>query len=506
VKKTFFLLAFFVVLAVVIKLMYPEILTSDETSEPQQQRSLRFGLSTAPVSLDPRFATDAVSVRISRLLYRALVDFDDNLRPTPDLATWEVLSPTHYRFHLTDDGRQFHDGSRLTANDVKATYDFILDEKNASPHRGSLKFITEIEIPDANTIDFLLDKPDTLFPGRLMVGILPADLIARQHPFNKQPVGSGRFELVKWPQTSHLYLKRLRDGQVVEFLEVKDPFVRVLKLASGELDILQNELSQELIKSLQDRPEVEVTTRSGTNFSYIGFNLQDSVTGQFAVREAIAYAINREEIISRVLGNAARKASSFLLPPTHWAGHSGLPSYSYNPDKARALLAPLGFTVEKPLKLSYKTSSNPLRIRIATVMQQQLAQVGIDMDLRTYDWGTFYGDIKAGRFQIYTLSWVGIKMPDIFRYVFHSSAIPPGGANRGRLNHPEIDALIEQAEAAPTLEEQATLYRQLQELLFKELPYVPLWYEDHVLATRKSVKGYRLAADGNYDGLNTVIW
>ena len=521
-KKTslLILLAFFLVLAVIIKFMYPESLTPEDGSELQQQQnltpedgsklqqqqSLRFGLSTAPVSLDSRFATDAVSVRINRLLYRALVDFDENLRPTHDLATWELLSETHYRFHLTDNGRQFHDGTRLTAHDVKATYDFILDEKNASPHRGSLKIITQIEVPDADTIDFILDKPDTLFPGRLMVGILPAALIDRQHPFNKQPVGSGRFEFVKWPQSSHLYLKRQRDGQLIEFLEVKDPFVRMLKLASGELDILQNELSQELVASLQNRPEIKVTTRAGTNFSYIGFNLQDSVTGQFAVREAIAYAINREDIIKSVLGSAARKASSFLLPPTHWAGHPGLPSYSYSPDKARALLVPLGFTVEKPLKLSYKTSSNPLRIRIATVMQQQLAEVGIDMDLRTYDWGTFYGDIKVGRFQMYTLSWVGIKMPDIFRYVFHSSAIPPNGANRGRLNHSEIDALIERAEAAKTLDEQAALYRQLQELLFKELPYVPLWYEDHVLATGQSINGYRLAADGNYDGLNTVTW
>jgi peptide/nickel transport system substrate-binding protein len=192
------------------------------------------------------------------------------------------------------------------------------------------------------------------------------------------------------------------------------------------------------------------------------------------------------------------------LPPTHWAGHPGLPAYAYNPDKARALLAQAGFTKSNPLKLSYKTSNNPFRIRIATVIQQQLVDVGIDMDLRTYDWGTFYGDIKAGRFQLYSLSWVGIKMPDIFRYVFHSSAVPPNGANRGRLDNPKIDALIEQAEAATTYEAGAALYRELQVALFNDLPYVPLWYEDHVLATRQRVSGYTLAPDGNYDGLNSV--
>ncbi len=473
--------------------------------EPQQQ-NLRFILSNAPVSLDPRFATDATSTRINRLLYRALVDFDDNLRPISDLATWEQITPTHYRFHLGESGRVFQNGLRLTAYDVKATYDFILEPNNASPHRGSLNLIQQINVQDADTVDFILNKPDVLLPGRLVVGIVPATLIDTQHPFYKQPVGSGRFEFIQWPQSTRLVLRRYRDGQRFEFLEVKDPVVRVLKLVRGEVDMLQSDLSPELLRWLTSRPEVKVSKGQGTNFTYLGFNLQDAITGQFTVREAIAYAINREEIIRYLLGGAARLASSFLLPPTHWAGHPGLPSYTYNPDKARALLAQAGFTQENPLELSYKTSSsNPFRIRIATVIQQQLAQVGIKMDLRSYDWGTFYGDIKAGRFQMYSLAWVGIKMPDIFRYVFHSNAVPPGGANRGRLNHPKIDALIEEAEAATTLEAGAIVYRELQVALFNALPYIPLWYEDHVLATRQYVSGYTLAADGNYDGLNTVI-
>jgi peptide/nickel transport system substrate-binding protein len=474
-------------------------------SKQSQDDSLRFGLSAAPVSLDPRFATDATSTRINRLLYRALVDFDKSLRPVPELATWEQLSPIHYRFHLGNNGREFHDGTHLTANDVKVTYDFILDKKNASPHRGSLKYLKQIQVQDTDTIDFILSKPDTLFPGRLMVGIVPAALINKEHPFNKQPVGSGEFEFTKWPQSSHLYLKRRKDKQIVEFLEIKDPIVRALKLVRGEIDLLQNDLSPEMITWLDNRSEVKVTRGQGTNFSYLGFNLQDHITGQFAVREAIAYAINRKDIIRYLLGDAARTASSFLLPATHWAGYQGLPTYSYNPKKARALLAKVGFSKQNPLKLSYKTSNNPFRIRIATVIQQQLAKVGIDLDLRSYDWGTFYGDIKAGRFQTYSLSWVGIKTPDIFHYVFHSDAIPPNGANRGRLKNPKIDALIEQAETATSLDVQAKYYRDLQLELFKELPYVPLWYEDHVLVVRKQVSGYTLAADGNYDGLKTVI-
>ncbi|MBE9562865.1 MAG: ABC transporter substrate-binding protein, partial [Proteobacteria bacterium] len=419
---------------------------------------------------------------------------------TPDLATWQELTPTHYRFTLNAERQKFHNGMRLTAHDVKATYEFILDADNASPHRGSLTLINQINIQDDDNIDFIIDKADILFPGRLVVGILPASLIKEQHAFNKLPIGSGELKLLDWPQSGRLFLTRLSDGQVIEFLEVKDSLVRSLKLVRGELDIIQNDLSPELLNWLEQRSEIKIAKRQGSNFSYFAFNMQDTVTKQFAVREAIAYAINREEIIHYVLGNAARPASSFLLSSSHWAGHPGLPNYKYDPIKAKALLEQIGG--EKPLKISYKTSNNATRIRIATIIKQQLSEVGIDMDLRTYDWGTFYGDVKAGRFQTYSLAWVGIKMPDIFRYVFHSSSIPAnGGANRGLLNNPNIDRLIEQAEQATNLDDAAVLYRDLQAEFFKELPYIPLWYEDHVLATRQRIEGYTLAADGNYDSL-----
>jgi len=467
-------------------------------------QAIRFGLAAAPVTLDPRFATDAISARINRLLYQALVDFDPQLRPVPDLATWEIITPTHYRFQLNPDRAPFHNGSPLTAHDVKATYDFILAKENASPFRGSLTAIQQIQVIDENTVDFILQQADTLFPGRLMVGIVPQALIEAAHPFNKQPIGNGAFQFVKWPQPNQLYLTRLRDGQPFEFTEIKDPVVRVLKLVRGEIDLLQNDLSPELVAWLAKQPQIKVDKGQGSNFTYLGFNLEEPVTQQLVVRQAIAYALNREEIIHYVLGNAARPATSFLLPPTHWAGHANLPSYTYDPEQARALLAKIGITPDNPLTLTYKTSNNPFRVRIATVIQHQLAKVGINIDLRTYDWGTFYGDIKSGRFQLYSLSWVGIKMPDIFRYVFHSNMMPPNGANRGRLNHPTIDQLIDQADSATTLTEQAKHYRALQVLLNQELPYVALWYEDHVSASQQAINGYTLAADGNYDGLKTV--
>jgi len=465
--------------------------------------TLRFGLASMPVTLDPRFATDAASERINRLLYRRLVDFDESSMPVADLATWNKLSPTHYRFVLGDNGRQFSDGTHLEARDVKATYEYILDANNASPHRISLSHIEKIEAIDDNTIDFYLTRADALFPGRLIIGIVPYNMIEQQHPLNRQPVGSGAFRLLSWPDSTRIELARLADGQHIEFIHVPDPTVRVLKLLRGEIDMLQNDLPPELVTYLGQQRDLHVQKGAGSNFVYLGFNMDDETVGRLEVRQAVAHAIKRSDIIKYVLGNAAHTANA-LLPPDHWAGNPDIPTYMYSPDLARGLLHKAGYDEKHPPHIVYKTSSDPFRLRLATIIQQQLAEVGIEVELRSYDWGTFYGDIKAGNFQMYSLMWVGIKIPDIFHYVFHSSAVPPQGANRGHFISRIADELIETAEADDDIVDQAEHYRELQEYLHEQLPYVPLWYEDHVFISRNDVSGYKIAKDGNYDGLKDV--
>ena len=468
-----------------------------------QDEVIRFGLASSPANLDPRYATDATSARINRLLYQRLVDFDEQMRPVPALASWELLSPTHYRFHLTPGRTRFHDGSPLTAHDVSATYRSILDPDKPSAHAGTLKLIESITVLDDDTLDFFLNRADPLFPGYLITGLLPAEGINNNYPFHETPLGSGPFRLQAWPQPGRLSLTRIADNQVIEFQTIGDPTVRVLKLLRGEIDILQNDLPAELLSYLTDQQAIQVNFDKGSNFAYIGFNLNDPVTGRLAIRKAIAHAIDREAIIRYLLGGAARPANA-LLPTDHWAGNPALSPLAFDPDRSRALLAAAGYTEDQPLQITYKTSTDPVRIRIATVIQQQLHDVGIDMQLQSYDWGTFYGDIKAGRFQLYSLAWVGIKTPDIFRYAFHSSSLPPEGANRGHLAAPQIDNFIEAAEQGTTLEVQAAAYRQVQASLLQQLPYIPLWYEDHVFAARKDISGYQLSYDGNYDALRDI--
>jgi peptide/nickel transport system substrate-binding protein len=464
--------------------------------------AIRMGLANAPLNLDPRFATDATSERLNRLLYQRLVEFDANSRPKPGIADWEVINPLRYRFTLNERAAGFSNGQKLHAKDVVATYRQVLDPALASPKQASLKRIASVDLVDEHRVDFHLLRADPLFPAYLTLDILPAQLIERDHDFSRKPVGSGQFDLIDWPQPGELHLKRRTDGQVFQFVTVNNPTVRVLKLLRDEIDLLQNDLSPELVGYLRAQRALHVEQRPGSNYTYIGFNLEDPVTGDRRVRQAIAHAIDRRAIIQWVMQGAARPAES-LFPPEHWASNQ-LNAYEYNPDKARKLLAELEYSDSHPLKLTYKTSSDPFRLRLATVIQSQLKAVGIEVDLRSYDWGTFFGDIKQGNFQLYSLSWVGIRTPDIYRDIFASDALPPRGANRGRYASTRVDQLLSLAEQASDLTEQAELYHQVAAEIHRDLPYIPLWYEHQLAAQGSRISGYQLMSDGNYDGLAQV--
>lgn len=480
------------------------------------QAQIKMGVSQRPRSLDPRQATDALSSRVNRLIYRQLVDFNESFEPVPDLATWQQLSPVHYRFKLQA-GNVFHTGEPVQAADVVATYQSVLDVATGSPHRGSLKGIDSVVAVSALEVDFILKAPDALFVGRLLLGILPEVRIKQQHDFQQHPIGSGACRFVM-ANEQKLVLQR-PDGVQLVFLPVKDATVRVLKLQKGELDWIQNDLSPELVQYCDAHPQLKVHWHQGTSFGYMGFNFEDPLLSQLACRQAIAHGIDRQAIIKALFNDHARLASG-LLVPEHWAGGRGLTQYEYNPEKAKKLLASCTLpqqngdanksdadsantTTNPPglVELSFKTSSDPTRIRLATIYQAQLKKIGIQLNIQSYDWGTFYNDIKQGRFQLYSLAWVGVKSPDIFQYVYSSDAIPPKGANRGRFRDALSDELIQKALNAQDLAAQAQLYKQLQSRIHETLASMPLWYEDQYAITRQSLAGYQLYADGRFDGI-----
>ena len=463
-------------------------LTACHKQEANQRQDIRFAVAQAPINLDPRYATDAASARVNRLLYRSLVGFDAGSKPIADLATWQIISPTHYRFSLGKAGRTFHDGSQLRAKDVQATYETLLALKD-SPLSAEFTNISRIQSLDDNVLDFYLKAADSAFPSKLIIGILPEIQITKGRDFSHHPLGSGALAFVRWTNT--LELKRVADSQAITLLEVKDPTVRILKLMRGEVDILQGDLPPELVRYLKTQPNINVTESNGANFSYLGFNLQDKTLANLKVRQAIAHAINRPEIIKQALVGGTREAGA-ILPPEHWAGNKKLESYAYNPALSKQLLKEAG--VELPLHLVYKTSTDAQRVRLATIIQAQMAEVGIALEIKSLDWGTFFEDVKQGHFQLFGLTWVGINTPDIYAKAFGSDNAPPKGFNRGRFSDAQLDALLVKQD-----------WKAATNLIHQQLPYVPLWYEGQFAATRENISQYVPKPDGNWDDLANVV-
>lgn len=462
-----------------------------------QPGAIVFALATAPATLDPRLAGDAVSERVNALLYEPLLRLDEQGRAQPAMADWEQPEALRYRLRLRPERAPFWDGRLPQAEDVVATYRSLLRAEFGSPHAGALAALAEVVAVDADTVDFILARPDAEFPARLTVGIAPA-ASAGAGALARRPVGSGPFEFLGWREDGGVELRRRVDGQAFHLVPVPDPTMRVLKLLRGEAHLLQNDLPAELFDYLATRPGVSLRQVPGITFAYLGFNLADPVLARPEVRRAIAHAIDREAIIRHLFGGRATPAES-VLRPAHWAGAHDLPAYAHDPARALAYLRLLGYGPERPLRLSYKTSTDPFRLRIAHVLQSQLAAVGIELQVVSHEWGTFFADIRGGRFQLYSLAWVGVNTPDILRYAFHSSALPPAGANRGGYRSAAVDALLD---AAAGLEPQAAagLYAAVQRQVHADLVYVPLWYEANVAVSR-GVEGYVPRFDGGIGAL-----
>lgn len=481
------------------------------------QKVLVVGLESSPVHLDPRIGTDAGSSRIQQLLFRGLFRKTESGEMVPDLVeSWEQPDPVTYRFRLQR-GVRFHDGTLLEARDVCYTLQTILDPAFGSPLRGNFETIASVECPDPETVLVRLSEPDASLPVRLDVGVVPEP--ERRGLVDSRAsglVGAGPFRLLAWDPGREVRLGAFAecegggpDLREVRLKIVPDSTVRVLELRKGSIHLLQNDFQPEVVPLLERDGRFRVLKGPGTSYSYLGFNLQDPILASAGVRRAIAHAIDREAIIRHLLAGLALPATG-VLSPFHWAYEPEVRSYPYDPELARRLLDEAGYPDPdgpgpgKRFELIYKTSQNELRRRIAEAIQYQLESVGIGVSLRSYEWGTFFSDIRKGNFQIYTLTWVGVTDPDIFRYLFASESVPPNGANRGGYRNPEVDRLVKLGRGVWDRQERKKIYSQVQKILAEDLPYVSLWYTMNVAVLDKRIRGFRLMPTGDLISLRDV--
>jgi peptide/nickel transport system substrate-binding protein len=285
--------------------------------------------------------------------------------------------------------------------------------------------------------------------------------------------------------------------------------VRVLEFKKGTIDFLQNDLEPDMLPWLKQNTNAVVADHEGTTFQYIGINLSHPILKHREVRQALALAIDRPSIIRHLLKDFATPASG-LLSPINWAYNGSVAQWPFDPERAKRLLDQAGYSDPDgagPLprfRLSFKTTNLDLRKRIAEALKEQLRRVGIDLEIRTYEWGTFYSDIKKGNFHLYSLAWVGIMDPDIYYQLFHSDSMPPNGDNRGHYSNAELDHLLEQGRTATDIAQREAIYMRAQQILAEELPYIPLWWSRNVTVQNAAVKGFVPYPDGDLISLKKV--
>ena len=471
---------------------------------------LVIGIESSPSHLDPRYATDANSARISSLIYSSLLRLDDKSHLVGDLAEhWTMIDAQTYRFRIRK-GVTFHDGRALTARDVKYTYDSIMDRRNRSPKRGPLRVLKSVEQLGTQEIRFHLSEPHAPFLEHCTIGIVPVDnATPGENARGQTPPGSGPFALARINPGEKVSLKANSsywEGKPLlaglAFQIVPDAIVRVLEFKKGTIQLLQNDIEPDTLPWLEKNTDAIVETDPGTTFQYIGINLTHPILKKRNVRQALAHSIDRDGIIRHILKDQATAANG-LLSPLNWAHDDSVPHWPFDPAKARRLLDQAGYPDpdgEGPrprFKLSFKTTNIDLRRRIAETLKEQLSHVGVELEVRTYEWGTFYSDIKKGNFHLYSLAWVGIVDPDVYYNIFHSSSAPPNGDNRGSYNNPAVDRLLEQGRRESDPGRRKALYYQVQQIIHQDLPYIPLWWVKNVVVRKPQVVGFTPYPDGD---------
>ncbi|OGQ34347.1 MAG: hypothetical protein A3F16_01185 [Deltaproteobacteria bacterium RIFCSPHIGHO2_12_FULL_43_9] len=465
-------------------------------------------IEAMPTTLDPRFATDAYSQWLTSLIFDSLVRVNKNLEPEGEAASSiQMLDEKTYLFSLHPD-LVFHNGKRVTAEDVVWSYSNYVDPQVASPFAAAFKKIRTINALDKDTIKITLDQPFAPFLVDLsLLKILPKEAGSPPNPsFSKAPIGTGPFKTVLLSQSSAELERVDKSGDRIErvnFILVQDANTRFLKLKQREVDLLQNTLDLHLIPEVKKDDNLVFVSEPGITYQYLIFNFRDPILKNIKVRHAIAHAINREMIIRFLLSNAATEATSLLSPQNKYF-RSGLRHYSYDLVKAKKLLDEAGLKDpdgDGPLprfKLEYKTSNSNDATDLAQAIRDQLHSVGIEINVRTYEWGTFYQDLKTGNFQIASGRLVGITDPDIYFDIFSSSRFAPEGRNRGYYSNKELDDLLERGRVTTLFEKRRPIYDKVQEIVANEVPYLSLWYLNNVAAYRKGISGYEMYPNGSY--------
>jgi peptide/nickel transport system substrate-binding protein len=470
-------------------------------SNEVKEGSIRIALESAPKTLDPRRATDANGQRMATLLFQSFVRLGPEMEIIGDAAqTWDLTeSSLKMKLHPNI---KFSDGKELTKEDI--LFSFNEYRKEGSIFAGAYKEIKEIKVDASNKegfqVDLMLAEPS----ATLLTDLSPLKILPKSHvekmgaDFQNKIIGSGPYTLDKKSVGEFLlkknphYIGKVANNELL-FKVIKDDNTRYLKVLKGNIDVAPNVLSPQSSKKLLSNNEFTSFQTAGLAMNYLLLNLKDKALSNKDFRKALGAAIDRKSIIDYKLEGLASPASSILTPENPFF-HKELQIPQFNIDKAKEILSKIP---DLPKTLSIKTSNKPSAVENAKILANQIGKLGIEVKIESYEWGTFFEDIKKGNYQLATMRWVGATDPDIYRIAFHSDEMPPG-RNRGFYQNKQLDSLLDKGTSIVSTEKRIEHYRKVQEIIAKDLPIIPLWYNDQINIVSKRIKGFKVSKIGDF--------
>ncbi len=483
--------------------------------EPAYGDALVNGSIGEPTILVPMLAGDSASHEVAGMMFNGLVKNDTDLSVIGDLAeSWEVSKDgLTITFHLRK-GVRWTDGVEFTAEDVMFGYKTIIDKKTPTAYSEDFLQVKKAEAIDNYTFRVTYEKP--FAPALTSWGglvILPKHLLEDKDitktDFGRNPIGLGPYKLTKWVTGQELILDSNRDyfegrPYIDKFIYriIPDRATMFLELQTGGVDMMDLTPIQYTKQTENDffRNNFQKFRYPQFVYTYMGFNLRHPFFKDKRVRQAIAYAIDKSEIVDVVLFGLGSPATGPYVPNT-WPYNPNVKEYKYDPEKAKQLLREAGWTPNsegilekdgKSFEFTIRTNmGNTLRMNTATIIQWRLAKVGIKVKIEAIEWSTFVNQfIDKRRFEAVILGWsIGLD-PDQYD-IWFSGKTKEKEFNFVGYTNPEVDMLLEKGRRTYDISERKKAYYRIQEILADELPYIFLYVPDATPIVHGRFKGIK---------------
>ncbi len=468
--------------------------------EPAYGDALIVGSIGEPSNLIPMLASDRPSHDVSGLVYQGLVKYDTDLSLIGDLArSWDITDDgLSITFHLREDV-QWEDGTPFTAEDVLYGFNTICDPATPTAYAGDYLQVKKAEVLDSHTFKVTYDKPFAPALGSWgNIVVLPRHLLEEkkitESSLSRKPIGLGPFTFRTWAPGEKIVLDAnptYYDGRpylnqyIIRF--IPDQGTMFLELQSGAIDYMPLTPMQYTRQTQTDyfKNNYNKYKYPSFTYTYLGFNLKHPWFQDKRVRQAIAHAVNKQELIDGVLLGLGREATGPFVPGT-WPYNPDVQKHPFNPDRARSLLAEAGWTDTdgdgvldrdgRPFEFTIHTNmGNPLRLKTATIIQWRLEKIGIKIDIRVLEWATFLNEfLDKRRFHAVIMGWgIGLD-PDQYD-IWHSSKTAERELNFITYKNQEVDELLEKGRRIFDIKKRKKIYNRFQEILAEEVPYIFLY-------------------------------